>query len=229
MINRGIILKDKKYYEAYDERYKIAHKNNVSWSTLKDSPIVMEVIKKYNISIDDELLEIGCGEGRDSKVVLDNNYHLLATDISNEAISYCQKIMPEYSNNFQVLDCLSESLNKQFDFIYAIAVIHMLVLDEDRDKFYQFIYNHLRNDSYALICSMGDGEYEMKTDINEAFDITKRNHSTGNMMVTTTSCRMVSFDTFEKEIIRNNLKIIEKGITSALGNFNSLMYVVVSK
>ena len=133
----------RKYYAAYDERYKTVHARGLRWSSDASTPIVMEVIKKYNIRHDHHLLEIGCGEGRDSKTVLDQGYPLMATDISNEAIAYCKKVMPQYESSFSILDCLSDQLNTQFDFIFGIAVIHMLVLDEDRNGFYQFIHHHL--------------------------------------------------------------------------------------
>lgn len=232
MNNRHVMKKDvdnRKYYAAYDERYKTAHKQGVSWSSDANSPIVMEVIAKYNITHNHQLLEIGCGEGRDARTVLDAGYHLMATDISHEAIEYCKKLMPDYQSSFRVLDCLSDDLDRSFDLIYGIAVIHMLVLDEDRDGFYQFIYNHLNEDGLALICTMGDGEFEMQSDISQAFTIQERNHETGKMMVAGTSCRMVSFKTFEAELERNRLEVVEKGITSALPNFNSLMYAVVRK
>lgn len=229
--NSRYIMKNdnRKYYAAYDERYKIAHQNGVSWSSDQNSPIVLETIRKHNIQSEDDLLEIGCGEGRDSKAVLDGGYNLMATDISNEAVEYCKKIMPEYERNFGVLDCLSDCLDKTFDFIYGIAVIHMLVLDKDRDKFYRFINNHLKADGIALICTMGDGEVEMQSDISQAFVLQERDHESGKMMVTGTSCRMVSFKTFEEELTRNGLTVIEKGITSALPDFNSLMFAVVKK
>ncbi len=60
-----------KYYEAYEERYKTVHQNGISWASDKSTPIVMDVIRRYHIQPEYELLEIGCGEGRDSKVVLD--------------------------------------------------------------------------------------------------------------------------------------------------------------
>ena len=219
----------RKYYEAYDERYKIAHQNGVSWSSNQNSPIVLETIRKYNIQPEDELLEIGCGEGRDAKAVLDNGYNLMATDISNEAVAYCKKIMPEHEKSFLVFDCLSDCFDETFDFIYGIAVIHMLVIDEDRDKFYQFINTHLKANGIALICTMGDGEVEMQSDISQAFVLQEREHKSGKMMVTGTSCRMVSFKTFEEELERNGLILIEKGITSALPDFNSFMFAVVRK
>ena len=34
----------RKYYAAYEERYKTAHANGVSWSSDVNTPIVMEVI-----------------------------------------------------------------------------------------------------------------------------------------------------------------------------------------
>ena len=220
---------ERKYYEAYDDRYKTAHANGVSWSSDVSTPIVMEVIKKYGIQQTQALLEIGCGEGRDASVVLENGYRLMATDISSEAITYCKKLMPRHESNFSTLDCLSEKLDRRFDFIFGVAVIHMLVLDEDRNGFYRFVHKHLNANGIALICTMGDGEFETKSDISKAFTLQERNHETGKMMVAGTSCRMVSFSTFESELARNNLIIIEKGITSSPPDFNSLMYAVVKK
>ena len=103
----------------------------------------------------------------------------------------------------------------------------MLVLDEDRTGFYQFIRRHLKPEGMALICSMGDGTHEMQSDIGTAFEMQEREHESGTMMVAGTSCRMVSFRTFENELESNGLKIIEKGITSALPNFSSFMYALV--
>ena len=220
---------NRRYYEAYDDRYKSAHAKCVSWFSDISTPIVMEIIRKYGITQTQALLEIGCGEGRDSKAVLDNGYRLMATDISQEAIAYCRQRWPQYESSFSVLDCLSHRLEQSFDFIFAVAVIHMLVLDEDRNGFYQFIHGQLREDGIALICTMGDGAFETQSDISQAFTHSERNHESGKMMVAGTSCRMVSFRTFENELRRNGLTIVEKGITSALPDFNSLMYAVVKR
>jgi hypothetical protein len=76
---------------------------------------------------------------------------------------------------------------------------------------------------------MGDGEFETQSDITQAFTLQQRDHESGKMMVAGTSCRRVSFSTFESEMKRNNLTAIEIGITSSLPDFNSLMYAVVTK
>lgn len=128
---------------------------------------------------------------------------------------------------FQRFGLLIRRLEETFNFIFAIAVVHMLVLDEDRDGFYRFIRSHLTAEGKALICTMGDGEFEMQSDISIAFTLQERNHDSGKMMVAGTSCRMVSWNTLENELARNGLTIIEKGITSSLPDFNCLMYAVV--
>lgn len=174
-------------------------------------------------------MEIGCGEGRDARAVLEAGYGLKATDLSAEAIAYCKETMPAYREQFSVLDCLSDGLTERFDFIYAVAVIHMLVLDEDRDGFYRFIHTHLKPEGLALICTMGDGKFEMQSDIRQAFELQERTHESGKMLVAGTSCRMVSFPTFDEEIARNGLQIVEKGITSAPPEFDSLMFAVVKR
>ncbi len=218
-----------KYYEAYDERYKTVHAKGLSWAGRQPTPIVLETVRKYRIRPDDELLEIGCGEGRDARAVLDGGYRLQATDISPEAIAWCRKTMPEYAERFKLLDCLSDDPDERFDFIYAVAVLHMLVMDEDRNGFYRFIREHLKPDGLALICTMGDGTFEMQSDIHEAFELKEREHESGRMTVAATSCRMVSFAAFERELAENGLEIIEKGITEALPEFDSLMYAVVRR
>lgn len=220
-------MSNRKYYEAYDERYKTAHSEGVRWFGDESSSIVSEVISKYNITPCMRTLEIGCGEGRDAQVLLEKGFNLLATDISPEVIQYCQEMFSVYKDSFKVLNCVKDSLLEKFDFIYAVAVIHMLVLDEDRQAFYQFIYKHLEADGIALICTMGDGEVECQSDINTAFELQERNLNGKTFLVAGTSCRMVNNETFEKELEQNNFEIVEKGQTSIESNFPNMMYAVV--
>ena len=112
---------NQKYYEAYEERYKTVHAKGIRWSSEVNTPIVLQVIEKYHIHKNQKILEIGCGEGRDSKAVLENGYQLMAADLSQEAIEFCKRTMPEYQERFSVLDCLSNDMTQQFDFVYAVV------------------------------------------------------------------------------------------------------------
>ena len=76
----------RKYYEAYDDRYRQVHDSNLHWFDREPSEIVKQTIDAYGIVQTDKILEIGCGEGRDAACLLRAGYDLLATDISPEAI-----------------------------------------------------------------------------------------------------------------------------------------------
>ena len=217
----------KHYYEAYDERYKTIHEKGYSWAGDVATPIVLDVMHRFGIPKAAKILEIGCWEGRDARAVLDEGYNLLATDISPEAISWCRSRFPKYVDRFKILDCLNCDNDGRFDMIYAVAVLHMLVEDEDRKRFYSFIREHLSDNGIALVCSMGDGESEFSTRAEEAFEIRERNHFSGPVQVASTSCRMVGFRKFEEEISEAGLTIVEKGLTAAMPDFDSLMYAVV--
>jgi len=220
---------ERKYYEAYDDRYKAVHQQGLHWFTNNASPIVTEVIESYNITPQMCSLELGCGEGRDAQHLLEEGFNLLATDISPEAIRYCQEKWPHYKDHFKVVDCVNDVLKDKFDFIYAVAVIHMLLLDDDRDAFYRFIHAHLSENGIALICSMGDGNTQRQSDINTAFALQERECQGKSILVAGTSCRMVDNETFANELARNHLSVIEAGQTSIPNEFTEMMYAVVKK
>lgn len=219
------------YYEAYDDRYRQVHGENLRWFDEAPSGIVMETMDKYGISNGATLLEIGCGEGRDASFLLKQGFDLLATDVSPAAIDFCRTADPEYAAKYQVLDCVGGSFEGKFDFIYAIAVVHMLVEDGDRANFYCFIRDHLKPDGIALICSMGDGVMERRSDTASAFDLQERVHEpTGRKLrIASTSYRAVSFESFEEEIRQNRLSILEQGITDIRPDYWNMMYAIVKK
>lgn len=220
---------ERKYYEAYDDRYRQIHAEGLQWFYDDPTPIVLETVEEFHITKEQKLLELGCGEGRDAYPLLKQVYDLLATDISEAVISFDQKRWMEYEKNFAVLNCISGKIPDKFDYIYAVAVLHMLVEDEDRDGFYGFIRQHLTPDGIALICTMGDGRMERQTDIRTAFDLQTRTHEqTGReVQIASTSCRMVNFDSLHMELKRNGLSVIKEGITAAPPDFPVLMYAVV--
>ena len=219
------------YYEAYDDRYRQVHRENLEWFTRTPSPIVGQVLEEFHLGPDSSILELGCGEGRDAIHLLRQGYRVLATDISPEAIAYCQRLAPAYGDCFQVLDCIGGKLDGQFDFIYAVAVVHMLVEDTHRKGFYQFLRNHLNASGIALICTMGDGEVQRKSDITNAFSLQERIHeqSGKTVHIASTSCRMVDFPTFRAELKENGLAIAQEGQTAIEPDFTQMMYAVVHR
>ena len=221
----------KKYYEAYDERYKQIHSMNLEWEAKVHSPVLDEVIAKLGLDKESKMLELGCGEGGDAFYMMKKGYDVCATDISPEAILFCKQKGAEYADRFMVLNACEDSLDERFDFIYSVAVLHMLVLEEDRQKFLTFVKEHLKESGAALMLSMGDGEMERSSDISNAFEKQERVHTeTGTKVyVASTSCKMVSFSTLEAEMEQSGLLVEEKGITSIEPSFPMIMYAIVKR
>ena len=221
----------RKYYEAYDDRYKQVHGEKLQWFSGVPSAIVGQVMERFGITQGSNILELGCGEGRDAVHLLKRGFRVTATDISPEAIRYCREESPEFAHHIQVLDCVAGVWDGKFDFIYAVAVVHMLVEDAHRAAFYRFIREHLTDKGVALICTMGDGEMERKSDISTAFDLQERNHEeTGRkLMLAGTSCRFVTWDVFLRELRENGLETFEQGLTEVPPDFPVMMYAVVRK
>ena len=158
------------YYKAYEKRYSQVHQTGQLWEMHKYSREVIDTINEYNITKDDKILDLGCGEGRDAIYLLDNGYNVLAVDYSTSAIQKCNELTEnKYKNNFKQFDLITDNIDEKFDFIYSIAVIHMFVNEKHRQKFYQFIYNHLKENGKALVIAMGDGKKEYSSDVNNAF------------------------------------------------------------
>jgi len=222
---------ERKYYEAYDDRYAQVHSRNLQWFYDTPTPVLGQIMKRYGVGKEAAILELGCGEGRDAYPLLRNGYNLIATDISPNAIAYAKGKWPEHEAHFFVLDCVAGYWEGKYDFIYAVAVIHMLVKDAHRDAFYRFLRQHLKKDGIGIVCTMGDGEIQRESDISKAFQLQERTHEqTGTkLQIAGTSCRIVNWQTFRAELERNGLKILETGMTDAMPDFSMLMYAVVCR
>lgn len=215
------------YSEAYDERYRTVHALGLSWTRDVPTPIVGEVLARYAVPQDAPMLELGCGEGRDARPLLAQGRRLTATDLSPEAVAWCRAKDPPHADQYRTLDCLREPCGERFAFLYAVALLHMLVEDADRQRFLRFVRDHLEPEGLALLCTMGDGTRELQSDPAEAFSLRMREHPSGPVRVAATTCRVVSFQTLERELEQAGLRLLERGLTAAPPEFDSLLYAVV--
>ena len=173
-------MKNKKYYEAYDDRYKKIHEEtSLAWAGERPSPTLEKLLKKYGADENSSILEIGCGEGQNALNLINLGYNIEASDVSPEAIKWCKeraRVNNIDEKHFFVMDILKNSLDKKYDFIYSVAVLHMLVEDEDRIGFFNFIRSHLKENGRAFVIVMGDGKETRKTDASKAFEQIGRAH-----------------------------------------------------
>lgn len=223
---------NEEYYKAYEKRYSQVYEKNMMWSASEYTPDVINFLNTYNITKDNKILDLGCGEGRDAIHLLKQGYNLLAVDYSKTVIEMCNKLTSnKYKDKFMQFDLIKDKMDKTFDFIYSIAVLHMFITKEHRDSFFSFVREHLNENGKCLICVLGDGKKEYVSNINEAFKNTKRTvmNNDAEIEIATTSCKIVNWQNLEYEIQKNNLIIENKWISNEIPEFNSSMCVVVTK
>lgn len=218
------------YYKAYDERYKKVHEKGNLWEYFEPTKEIENILKELNIN--NNILDLGCGEGRDAIYLLEKGYNVDACDYSKEAINCCNNITNnKYKNNFFTLDIFKNKFTKKYNFIYSICVLHMFVLNEHRKKYFEFLYDHLNLDGYALIIVLGDGISQKETNIDEAFKLEKRIIQNTNISVNIpkTSCKIVTREELNKEITSANFKIIKEWISYDVPGFNETMCTLIKK
>lgn len=224
---------NKKYYEAYEDRYRQVHQTqNKPWAGYRPSLAIERWLKKYGANSSSSILEIGCGEGQNAIYLMQQNYNLEASDVSKEAIRWCKeqaKLAKVDDNRFFVMDILNNNLDKKYDFIFSVAVLHMLVEDKDRQEFFKFVKNHLKDTGKALIVVMGDGKMTRKTDTSKAFELADRPFEDKMIKVATTSCRMVTWDQYLKEFKEAGLNVLEHYLDKTISGFEVTMVAVAEK
>ena len=224
---------DKRYYEAYDDRYKQVHQSqNKPWAGYEPSPTIEQLLKKYGADSDSTILEIGCGEGQNAIYLMQKNYTVEASDVSPEAIRWCKeqaKLAGVDEERFFVMDILNNHLDKEYDFIFSVAVLHMLVDDKDRREFFNFVRNHLKDTGKAFIVVMGDGKITYKTDSSKAFELSNRPFEDKTIQVATTSCRIVTWDQYLQEFQEADLKVLDHFLDKTISGFEISMVAVAEK
>ena len=95
------------------------------------SPFAEYVVNKLNTQQD--ILEIGCGNGRDAKYFSSEGHHVTGLDRSREAIELCKNL---YSSGlieffYGTITDIAQTNKKKYDLIYTRFVIHAMSLNEE--------------------------------------------------------------------------------------------------
>ena len=144
------------YLQAYDERYKTVYNNKGAYWY---KPIAHAVIGKYFSSINDttnkKVLDIGCGEGRNSIYLSSLGFKVFSIDNSEVAISILKDkiIKNSLGIKYYKADFITSSIykNNYFDFVIDCEFSHLLVFNKDRSLFFNKILSILKNNGKLIM------------------------------------------------------------------------------
>ena len=223
-----------KYYQAYEERYRAIHDNDLLWFIDEPSEELIEWLQDNKIDIGEEICEIGCGEGRDSLYLAELGYNITAFDISESAIKLCKKRAEERkldaTFNIENLVTPYQKLEYSFRWIFSVSTLHMLIEDNDRISFLKNIHSMLENNGKFLLVNMGNGTDQKRTNTEDAFKKVERIHmATGTTYeLVSTSFRQDSWEELIKTVEYCGFNIIKKMLTTNQ-NYNECMTLYLEK
>ena len=104
-----------------------------------------------------DILDVGCGHGRDSKYFSENEFNVTAVDLSEELLSIAKKISPKA--NFMLMDMRNLSFqDNSFDGLWACASFLHVPKEFAKGTLSGF-YNALKPEGLLFLC-VKEGEYE---------------------------------------------------------------------
>jgi tellurite methyltransferase len=108
----------------YDKRYD---QQEYYWGICPSS-ICLEVLKKLPPDKPLKLLDIGCGEGRNTVFFARNGYHVTAFDSSERGIEKTKKLVEKTSlrANLFTADIKEFRLKEDFDILFSTGVLHYI-------------------------------------------------------------------------------------------------------
>lgn len=105
--------------------------SGVPWAKLEPQPRLLDWLKRHQIRGDGQhALVIGCGLGDDAEELARHGFTVVAFDISETAITWCQKRFPDSSVDYQVADMFAPPDNwlQAFDLVLEVYIVQSLPL-----------------------------------------------------------------------------------------------------
>lgn len=180
------------------------YENNSSILSMRYELADVSEIQKLLLQTFEEksnVLEVGCGSGRDASFMVNNNYNITAIDGSKNMIEEAKKIHSELSEKlFYIILPNDLEFDIKFDGIYSIATL-MHLSKNDLEKTISKIYNLLnQNGKFLMAISL------CRDDINEnGFDEFNRFFLLLEEREWIVVCEKVGFKVINKVIINDGL------------------------
>lgn len=138
-----ILKKVKKDYSLIAKEFSITRER--IWNELN---LLVENYTKDNQNI----LDIGCGNGRLFSILKDKNINYLGVDNCKELIDIAKEKYKDYDNSkFEIKDLLGINFKREFDVVFVIAVLQHIPSEKLRLEALKKIKNALKPNGYLIM------------------------------------------------------------------------------
>jgi len=140
-------IDDNKYWMNYYDKNKIPN---------EESSFARYIIEKLDKKLDKNIIDVGCGNGRDSIFFAKNNINTVGVDFCLDEIKFLNAKYKADNLNFQVMDMANMGeFNFRIDYIYTRLSLHS-INEKDEDSFLKWVYDSLINNGYLFLEARSD-------------------------------------------------------------------------
>lgn len=146
-------------FNSYAAYYDLLYKDK---DYDKESFFVHNLLKKYNIIENADILELGCGTGKHANIFANMGYNVHGVDMSQSMIDIANKNIDnkqKHKLQFEVGDVRNVNIEKKFDVIISLFhVVSYQITNEDLVAMFKTVSKHLKSGGLFIFdCWYGPG------------------------------------------------------------------------
>ena len=144
---------------GYDVGYK---KCNSFWGTTPGS-LILKLNDEFRNYQGKSILDVGCGEAKNSIYFAEKGCYVDAYDISEFAISNAAKVCAKYDTiNLKQADAMDISYTEnKYDVIVAYGLFHCFGVKKSVDKVIKSCLKSLKTNGFFIVCAFNDREQDL--------------------------------------------------------------------
>ncbi|ATQ58787.1 hypothetical protein CPZ21_00995 [Staphylococcus epidermidis] len=145
------------YYFGYEDRYRKVYEEGADlWETGKPNESLIKIFEKFPDIFSGQVIDLGCGEGRDTIYLSKNGIDIQGIDISHSAINKAKEKIKECNGDENIFKTgnvlyLNQFNNGTFDLAMNMGCLHMMNKSEDRLAHIKSVYRILSNEGHFLV------------------------------------------------------------------------------
>ncbi|WP_327696793.1 class I SAM-dependent methyltransferase [Streptomyces sp. NBC_00459] len=145
------------YYYGYEDRYRTVYENGAElWESAEPNASLLQMIGERPDVFSGQIIDLGCGEGRDSLYLLSQGHDVVSVDVSHSALTRARELAT--AANLDASGFVERDIiylrgfgENSFDLAMNMGCLHMLVDEEQRGSHISRVFDILRPGGHFIV------------------------------------------------------------------------------
>ncbi|MFH9422948.1 class I SAM-dependent methyltransferase [Streptomyces sp. NPDC017529] len=154
---RSIVGSIDDYYFGYEDRYRTVYENGAHlWESAEPNASLLQMTREHPDVFSGRIIDLGCGEGRDSLYLLSQGHDVVSVDVSHSALDRARERAAAANldaSGFMERDIiyLRGFDESSFDLAMNMGCLHMLVDEDQRGRHISRVFDILRPGGHFVV------------------------------------------------------------------------------